>query len=96
MDEVKTLAMELRGRVVDIFGLLQASVKTIEIPDLSNEFIIASISAILLSTIFLCGLRSNPEKAENYSVDEPEQLKPEWKGRVLESPSIQVRLIIYI
>jgi delta 1-pyrroline-5-carboxylate dehydrogenase len=39
--------------------------------------------------------RADPEQAVKYVVEPPEQAKPEWKGQLLEKPSLKVRTSRY-
>jgi hypothetical protein len=57
----------------------------------SNEAIAAGVTLIALFIGILFWL-SNDGAAVNYSVDVPEQCKKDWKGPVLDNPSIKVRL----
>jgi hypothetical protein len=45
----------------------------------------------LCSVYIFARLFTNREAAVDYQIDEPEQLHPNWKGRVLDEPSVKVR-----
>lgn len=51
---------------------------------------IAFTSVAVAVAVYL--LKPDPEAAIDYEVPLPEQCEPEWKGEVLENPSIKVRL----
>ena len=53
--------------------------------------LISTVTCLLLAWIgFIC-LRTDPEKAVDFSVSAPEQCKPGWRGKELEEPSIKVQ-----
>src|SRR5690349_20001975 len=47
--------------------------------------IVALISVYVLTTLL-----TDPESAVDFDISEPEQLRSDWKGPVLENPSIKV------
>jgi hypothetical protein len=49
---------------------------------------------VALSIIWIF-CRADPEQAVKYVVEPPEQAKPEWKGQLLEKPSLKVRTSRY-
>jgi hypothetical protein len=54
-------------------------------------------TALAITTLFLAIgiirlLLPDPEAAVNYTIKEPEQLRPGWEGEVLDEPSITVSL----
>lgn len=44
----------------------------------------------LASVYVFARLFTDPEAAVDYSIPEPEQLHPDWKGKVLDEPSLKV------
>jgi len=48
------------------------------------------ISTLLLGYFIVRLLIPDPEAAVVYGVDEPEQVKEDWKGQILENPTLQV------
>jgi hypothetical protein len=63
---------------------------SIELSELPLDVILYSIAAVLFSTFLFYFARGNPERAVDYVVEEPVQLKAGWKGEILCPPSIQV------
>jgi hypothetical protein len=57
------------------------------IPTILVLAIVALISIYAFTTLF-----TDPESAVDFDVPEPEQLRPDWKGEILENPSIKVRI----
>lgn len=56
----------------------------------SEAYVLGAVGAATLIVLYLL-LRSNPEAPVPYNVTPPEQVKPGWKGEVLETPSLKVR-----
>ena len=58
-----------------------------------NTYVLGAISAISLVFFYLL-FRTDPEAAVPYEVTPPEQVKPGWKGEILEEPSLKVKSAI--
>lgn len=54
-----------------------------------NSYVLAAVGALTL-TLFYFLFRADPEAAVPYNVTPPEQIRPGWKGEVLEEPSLKV------
>ena len=55
------------------------------IPTILALAIVALISIYAFTNLF-----TDPESAVDFDVPEPEQLRDDWKGEILETPSIKV------
>jgi hypothetical protein len=73
------------------FSLLLARIRdatdSLEIPPPLALLTVCLLLSLCLLAPFL---RHDAEKAVSYSVDEPEQSRPGWRGEVLQNPSIQI------
>lgn len=50
----------------------------------------------LASVYIFARLFTDPEAAVDYTILEPEQLHPDWKGEVLDEPSLKVDQLVYM
>lgn len=55
-----------------------------------NTYVLGAIGAVTLVAFYFL-FRGDPEAAVPYNVTPPQQVKPGWKGEVLEEPSLKVR-----
>lgn len=53
--------------------------------------VISTVVCLLLAWIAFLILRTDPEKAIEFSVPAPEQCKPAWQGKELDKPTIKVQ-----
>jgi hypothetical protein len=60
------------------------------LPDLPLPLVLVAICALLSLVVLIPFLQHDAENPVPYSVEEPEQSRPGWQGKVLESPEIQV------
>lgn len=74
--------------------------QSLSIPDMEAQLPWLEISVFLLSSVFLFAVKvilldDDEEKIHHFRVPVPEQCSPEWKGEVLEKPTVKVPSLFY-
>lgn len=81
--------LHVRIRAADTWFMIKNRTNSIDSSEL-HQAIVVSLATLLFTYLVVWSIRTKAESAVDYTVEEPEQLKPGWKGKVLDSPSIQV------
>ena len=90
-----TCGMALSGLFEKLIAISTSMLPSMELPeDLSLEdglpVLLVLIIVALVSIYAFTNLFTDPEGAVDFDVPEPEQLRSDWKGEILEIPSIKV------